>query len=99
MIVDGIHVSPFSNSEKLLVVGIRTHGRGTFFVYSNKESAQRKCRPNNLPHITKAGFPRYRTLPTRRLDARPARETYLAFPGQITLPKHGNEASSRGTQG
>jgi len=35
-----------SHPEKLLAVGIRTHGRGTFFVTSNKESTQRKCRPD-----------------------------------------------------
>jgi hypothetical protein len=33
------------------VVGIRTHGRVTFFVYSNKESNQRKCRPLRSPSI------------------------------------------------
>ena len=28
-----------------MVVGIRTHGRVTFFVNSNKETNERKCRP------------------------------------------------------
>ena len=41
MLLAGNHVLPFSCSEELLAVGIRTHGRGTFFVYSNKESTQR----------------------------------------------------------
>ena len=35
----------FPRSLALVVAGIRTRGRGTFFVSSNKETNQRKCRP------------------------------------------------------
>jgi len=66
-------------------VGSRTHGRGTFFVYSDKESTQRKRRPlQPVPEKT-SGQPQLPTLPTGRLD-QPSGLTNLNSPSMANCP-------------
>ena len=66
-----------------MVVGSRTHGRGTFFVNSDKESTQRKRL--SFQFCQRVGLTR-----------NPARRPQFAVHGELPLPKLKTEAGCTG---
>jgi len=78
-------------------VGSRTHGRGTFFVNSDKESTQRKRRPlhpvpeKNIGATSAPNFANGSVGSAVRAD-----QPQFAVHGELPLPKLEAEAGCRG---